>query len=73
MRITAQHGAVTVALTALASGFGDMTLDGFAEAVKVLLNEDFTPVEKVIIPQIEDYRFEELCEAFGCFATIIEV
>lgn len=69
--IAEEHGAKVVALTALASGFGDLTLDDFAEGVKPLLQEDFGSIEKVIIPQIEDYRFKELCEAFS-FGQVIK-
>ena len=62
--IAKEHNAKIVALTALASGFGDLTLEGFAEGMKPLMDEDFNPIEKVIIPQIQDYRFKELREAF---------
>jgi O-acetyl-ADP-ribose deacetylase (regulator of RNase III) len=64
LEIAAECGAKTVALTALASGFGDLTLDDFAEGVRPLLSEDFGAVETLIVPQIEDYRFRELVEAF---------
>lgn len=70
LSISAEHGAETVALTALASGFGDLTLEGFAKGLKPLVDEDFHSVKKVIIPQIEDYRFKELCDAFP-FAEIL--
>lgn len=70
LRISVDYGAETVALTALASGFGDLTLEDFAKGIKPLLDEDFMPIKKVIIPQIEDYRFKELCEAFS-FGEII--
>lgn len=62
--IARDYNAKVVALTALASGFGDLTLQDFALGVKPLLDEDFGTIEKVIIPQIEEYRFKELCEAF---------
>ena len=68
--IAQEHEAETVALTALASGFGDLSLNDFADGIKPLLSEGFHPVDKVIIPQIEDYRFKELCDAFP-YAEII--
>ena len=64
LTMAAGLGARRVALTALASGFGDLTLQDFADGVRPLLNEDFSPVEEIVIPQIEEYRFKELCEAF---------
>jgi O-acetyl-ADP-ribose deacetylase (regulator of RNase III) len=64
LKIAADLGAQTIALTALASGFGDLSLDGFAEGVRPLLEKEYGSVQRVIIPQIEDYRFQELKEAF---------
>ena len=64
MTIAVELGAETVALTALASGFGDLTLDDFAAGVRPLLAQEFAPIERIVIPQILDYRFRELQEAF---------
>ena len=42
----------------------DLELTDFAEGVRPLLPVDFGSVGTVTIPQIEDYRFRELMEAF---------
>jgi O-acetyl-ADP-ribose deacetylase (regulator of RNase III) len=64
LNIASELGARTVALTALASGFGDLTLNDFSKGVKPLLSQKFYPIEEIVISQIEDYRFRELQEAF---------
>ena len=64
LETAAMIGAQTVAMTALASGFGDLTLEDFAAGLRPLLQEDFPPVREIIIPQVEEYRFRELCAAF---------
>ena len=55
--------AKTVALTCLASGFGDLTLDDFMEGIAPLLKEDWQ-IKKVYLAQIQEYRFNELEEAW---------
>ena len=55
--------AKTVALTCLASGFGNLTLDDFMEGLKPVLKENWK-IEKVFLAQIEEYRFKELEEAW---------
>lgn len=53
-------GARKVALTALATGFGNLSLANFAEAVQPLLDAQFPPIEEVCICLMEDYRIDEL-------------
>ena len=64
LNIASELGARTVALTALASGFGNLTLDDFSKGVKPLLSRNYPPIDELVISQIEDYRFRELKEAF---------
>ena len=56
--------AKKVALTALATGFGDLTLEDFADAIRPLLNQDFSPIKEVCICLMEDYRLTQLAESF---------
>jgi O-acetyl-ADP-ribose deacetylase (regulator of RNase III) len=49
-----------VALTVLGTGYGDLTLKDFAEAVRPLFNQDFNPIAEVCICLMEDYRLAEL-------------
>ena len=49
-----------VVLTALATGYGDLSLSDFAEAVRPLLNRGFHPIAEVCICLLEDYRLVEL-------------
>jgi O-acetyl-ADP-ribose deacetylase len=51
-----------VALTALATGFGNLSLEEFADGVRPLLAIDFDPVREVCICLMEDYRANELSE-----------
>jgi O-acetyl-ADP-ribose deacetylase len=53
-------GARNAALTALATGFGNLSLEQFAEGVRPLLSVDFDPVKEVCICLMEDYRATEL-------------
>ena len=62
-------GAKRVALAALATGFGNLDLDDFASGLSPLLSEDFSPVEDLYLAQIEEYRYQELIEAFSTKST----
>ena len=42
-------GARTVSLPALATGFGPLTMDDFANALKITLARDWSPLELVIV------------------------
>jgi O-acetyl-ADP-ribose deacetylase (regulator of RNase III) len=52
-----------VALTVLATGFGDLTLRDFADAIRPLLDRDFHPIEEVCLCLMEDYRLTQLADA----------
>jgi O-acetyl-ADP-ribose deacetylase (regulator of RNase III) len=56
--------AKKVALTALATGFGDLTLTDFADAIRPLLDRDFSPIKDVCICLMEDYRLTHLADNF---------
>ena len=56
MELTAKK----VALTALATGFGDLTLPDFASVLRPLLTTDFPPIEEICLCLMEDYRLAEL-------------
>jgi O-acetyl-ADP-ribose deacetylase (regulator of RNase III) len=60
--------AQKVALTALATGFGDLTLGDFADAVRPLLDRDFSPIKEVCICLMEDYRLVQLADR--CFPSL---
>ena len=60
--MAAGYGAKRVALAALATGFGHLSLDEFAEGVRPLLGQEFPPVDEVSICLLEDYRVRELAE-----------
>ena len=62
LRMAAGYGARRVALAALATGFGHLSLAQFAEGVRPLLNREFPPVEEVCICLLEDYRVRELAK-----------
>jgi O-acetyl-ADP-ribose deacetylase len=62
LRMAAGYGAIRVALAALATGFGHLSLAEFAEGVRPLLVQDFPPVEEVSICLLEDYRVRELAK-----------
>lgn len=56
----AKLGARRVALAALATGFGHLTLAQFAEGIRPVLQQEFPPVETVAICLLEDWRALEL-------------
>jgi O-acetyl-ADP-ribose deacetylase (regulator of RNase III) len=62
LRMAAGYGAKRVALAALATGFGHLSLAEFAEGVRPLLVQEFPPVDEVCICLLEDYRVRELAE-----------
>ena len=65
--VAREHEAKSIALTCLASGFGDLTLEDFIKGIEPLLNRDWSPIEKVYLAQIEPYRFKELEQAVEQF------
>jgi O-acetyl-ADP-ribose deacetylase (regulator of RNase III) len=54
--------AESMALTCLATGFGDAELSDFAEVLKPFLKRQWRSLKTVYLAQIEEYRFEELKE-----------
>lgn len=58
--MSAECGAVNVALTALATGFGNLSLQEFADGVTPLLTEEFPPIKNLFVAQIEDYRYRAI-------------
>jgi len=49
-----------VALAALATGFGHLSLAEFAEGIRPLLRQEFPPIDEGCICLLEDYRVQEL-------------
>jgi hypothetical protein len=39
-------------------------LEDFADAIRPLLNQDFSPIKEVCICLMEDYRLTQLAESF---------
>lgn len=62
LRMASELTAKKVALTALATGFGDLTLPDFANALRPLLTMDFPPIEEVCLCLMEDYRLRQLAD-----------
>ena len=57
------HKVKSVALTCLASGFGDLSLDDFVQGLAKVIEKDWSPLETIYLAQIEPYRFKELEES----------
>jgi O-acetyl-ADP-ribose deacetylase (regulator of RNase III) len=62
LRMAAGYGAKRVALAALATGFGHLTLAEFAKGIRPLLKQDIPPVDEVCVCLLEDYRVRELAD-----------
>jgi O-acetyl-ADP-ribose deacetylase (regulator of RNase III) len=62
LRMAASYAARRVALTALATGFGHLSLAEFADGIRPLLGRAFPPIDEVCICLMEDYRVRELSE-----------
>jgi len=60
LRMAMELKAKKVTLTALATGFGDLSLPDFADAIRPLLEMDFSPIEEVCLCLLEDYRLAQL-------------
>ena len=63
-------GARTVALTALATGYGRLTMRQLAEGITPLMSSDVPPIENVIICARNVGDGEELAEASRLASTI---
>jgi O-acetyl-ADP-ribose deacetylase (regulator of RNase III) len=60
LRMAARHEARRVALAALATGFGHLSLAQFAEGIRPLSAQKFPPVEEVCICLMDEDRLREL-------------
>jgi O-acetyl-ADP-ribose deacetylase (regulator of RNase III) len=49
LRQAAALQARTVALAALATGYGRLTMEGFAEALRVVIDMEVSPLERIVI------------------------
>jgi len=66
-----QFSAQTVLLTALATGFGNLTLTEFGRGILPLREAQFLPIERVGIVLIEDYRLRELEKVLAPIEVIL--
>jgi O-acetyl-ADP-ribose deacetylase (regulator of RNase III) len=64
LKIAQGLDATKVALTALATGFGDLDMEGFAAAIRPVMPVSFAPVEEVCVCLMEDYRLWALLGYF---------
>jgi O-acetyl-ADP-ribose deacetylase (regulator of RNase III) len=60
LAMAAEAGARKVALTALATGFGHLTYAEFAEGIRPLMNEEFPPIEEIVICLLLDFEATEM-------------
>jgi O-acetyl-ADP-ribose deacetylase (regulator of RNase III) len=63
LRVAASLGAQRVALTALATGYGRMSLADFAAGLRPLLAQEFPPVAEVVVCLRNPHDAEELSAA----------
>jgi len=64
LRIASAMRANTVALAALATGFGNLTLSDFAKGLRPVLAEHIPPLERITIGSEGDAEFTELTNEF---------
>jgi O-acetyl-ADP-ribose deacetylase (regulator of RNase III) len=64
LNLAANYSAKKVTLTALATGFGHLTMEQFAEGLKPLRSVEFFPVEEVCIVLLEDSQVQKLSAVF---------
>jgi O-acetyl-ADP-ribose deacetylase (regulator of RNase III) len=75
LQMAAAKGAKKVALTALATGFGHLTLAEFGKGITPLLNASMPPIEEVVICLLLDFEVAELARhvpGLKCVSTINE-
>lgn len=60
LKLAAASGARRVALTALATGFGRMSIQDFSEGIRPLLMREFPPIEEVVIVVQNEAKCQEL-------------
>jgi O-acetyl-ADP-ribose deacetylase (regulator of RNase III) len=62
LNMAANYGAERVALAALATGFGHLSLAQFAGGLAPLVDQEFPPIREIRICLLEDYRVRDLAE-----------
>lgn len=62
LAMAAETGARKVALTALATGYGPLTMAQFAQGIQPLLNTQYPPIEEVVICLLLDFEVAELAK-----------
>lgn len=72
LQMAAQAGAEKVALTALATGFGHLTLAQFADGLRPVMSQDLSPVVEVAICLLLDFQVAELARCLPEIARISE-
>ena len=71
LRMAAGYAARRVALTALATGFGHLSLAEFADGIRPLLDQVYPPIDEVCICLLEDCRVRELSEHLSGVTVIL--
>lgn len=64
-RMAMDFDAQKVVLAALATGYGDLSLTGFADAIRPFLDQEFSPIKEVCICLMEDYRLGQLADSLS--------
>jgi O-acetyl-ADP-ribose deacetylase (regulator of RNase III) len=64
LKMAADFGARKVAFTVLATGFGNLSLAEFAQGVRPVLQDEFTPVEEVVFGLLLDFQVAEMARHF---------
>ena len=62
LRRSAALGATSVALTAVGTGYGRLSLSGFADGLRRVMGQEFPPVESVVLGLRSRHDAEELGE-----------
>ena len=65
----ASVGARTVALTALATGYGRLTMTQFVQAIRPLMDAEFSPIEQVVVCVRNEKDRDELIGALHVAAA----
>jgi O-acetyl-ADP-ribose deacetylase (regulator of RNase III) len=59
----AELGAQTVALAALATGYGRLTMTQFADGIRPLIGKDFGDIKRVVVCVLDIVDYHELCRS----------
>ncbi|HEY3762638.1 MAG TPA: macro domain-containing protein [Verrucomicrobiae bacterium] len=62
LREAVKFNARKVALTALATGYGDLTIKDFSAAIKPLLNSDYQPINEICVCLMDHKQLVELSD-----------